>query len=463
MRSYYFRNIINQIIKKKMESLIVITIVFFMTFSLSLLHFFGYNDSIESNIGNNLELSYEINQNHIFSKYDKDIKDWYTYFSDMINWIEKVGNDEILDYYNYNITMDLYGNLNETDEENIEFVETFYGISDEGFLEENYLELKEGRFFTQEEIDNGSNVIVVSDQKKIFADGESRYIQVGDKFELSTKHEMSNQNGVRSVEVIGIYKDERISEYFALNDTFPNSHGMLISNKIMYDYVMNYTEEYQIETVTINHIQFNVESYENYLKYKTDLYKKISEFNDDMEDLGEPTSKMIIHETNETGILESVSQIKGIYNIVFISVFSIILLVLVISLYYILKKKTGEISIYYSLGESRTKIIVKYMLTYMLLSIIAIILGLIAGYFFSIFLTESMVNESIQLKAELSRFKTGVQLNELIEYTPEYVYTLSASIKVALEIFGIVCISVLGTLIIILNSKIFTRNGGWNA
>lgn len=463
MRSYFFRNIINQIVKKKLESFIIGVIVFFMTFSLSLLYFFGYNDSIESNIGNNLDLSYEINQNHIFAKYNKEINDWYTYFSNTVNWIGKVGENEVLDYYNYNITMTLFGNLKETDKNDIEISNTFYGISDKDFLLENQLELKEGRFFTQEELDNSNNVIVVSDQLKVYVNGESRNVHIGDKFDLSVNFDMFNLNETRTVEVIGIYKDERISEYFTLNDTFPNSHGTLISNKIMFDYVMNYTEEYNLENVTINHILFKIGNYEDYLKYKTTLIKEISDFNDEMKDLGEPTSKITVHETNETGILESVSQIKGIYNIVFISVFSIIALVLIISFYYILKKKTGEISIYYSLGESRTKIVVKYMIMYSILSIAAIILGLIAGYFFSKMLTESMLNESIQLKAELSRFKTGVKLEEMINYTPEYVYTISSSIKVAIEVFGIVCASVLGTMITILNSKIFTRNGGWNA
>ena len=99
MKHYYFRNILNQIYRKKMESFIVFSIVLIMSVFLSLLHFFGYSDSMESNIANTLSLRYEIKNNHFFGPDTSagfgnfELKDYYDEF---IEFIEKVeGNDVV--------------------------------------------------------------------------------------------------------------------------------------------------------------------------------------------------------------------------------------------------------------------------------------------------------------------------------------------------------------------------------
>ena len=142
MKSYYFRNVMNQITKKKLESGRLFVIVFFMTFSLSLLHFFGYNDSIESNIGNSLNLSYEINNIHIISKAKmtelKQANDPFEYFNQFTDFIEDIGTHEDLEYFNYNIHFPFYGSIN-----NALLSFDSYGVSNENYLKNNKIELKE--------------------------------------------------------------------------------------------------------------------------------------------------------------------------------------------------------------------------------------------------------------------------------------------------------------------------------
>ena len=99
MKHYYFRNIMNQIYRKKMESFIVFSMVLIMSVFLSLLHFFGYNDSMESNIANTLSLRYEIKNNHFFGPdsnggfVNYELKDYYDEF---IEFIEKVEENDVV-------------------------------------------------------------------------------------------------------------------------------------------------------------------------------------------------------------------------------------------------------------------------------------------------------------------------------------------------------------------------------
>lgn len=458
MKSYYFRNVLNQITKKRLESFILFVIIFFMTFSLSLLHFFGYNKSIESNIGNNLDLSYEIVNNHILTKSHglelNKAGNQLEYFNQFIDFIEKIGKHEDLEYFNYNIYHNFYG----VTQDLTMFDYSSFGVSNENYLINNKIELKDGRFFTQEEIDQGVHKIVVSDQEKIYRNGKLVDIEVGEKINLQYYDHV-----IGEFEIIGIYKSEDINFYFAQNDAFVNSNRALISNVFIREFMNEHPEFVDFDNVYINRIQYAVKEYDHYIPFKSYLEDEIKEYDKEMTKIEEPTSFMTIKQNNDSSILASVSRIKGIYLVVFVGVFIIVAIVLLFNIYYILKKKTNEIGICYSLGESKLRIISRYILAYMLLALIAIVLGIIVGYYFSILLTDSMLNESIELQASLSRFKKDFTLGEIDSYTPEYLFTLQSSLLVALEVIFIVFISVVGSMILILKSKLFTRNGGWNA
>ena len=459
MKSYYFRNVMNQITKKKFESGILFVIVFFMTFSLSLLHFFGYNDSIESNIGNSLDLSYEINNTHIISNAKltelNNSDDPLEYFNEFVSFIEDIGTHEDLEYFNYNIHLPFRGQL---DNEDKMFSYDAFGVSNENYLENNHIELLDGRFLTQEEIDQGARKVVVSDKQMTYKNGEYVNVEVGDKVYLNYFDQDSYE-----FEVIGIYKTENINFYFAQNDKFANSEGCLMSNKFIQDYVNKNPIAADFQNLYINRIQYDVKEYDHFIQFESYLKERIEDFDEEMEELGEPKSYMFVNSNNDSSILASVSRIKNIYLVIFICVFIIITIVLVSNVYYVLKKKTNEIGICYSLGESKLRITSRYVMAYMMLSIFAIVLGIIVGYYFSILLTDSMLNESIQLQANLARFTESFTLGEIESYTPEFTFTMKSTIYVVLEILGIIFVSVLGSMIIILNSKIFTRNGGWNA
>jgi len=415
------------------------------------------NDSIESNIGNSLNLSYEINNIHIISKAKmtelKQANDPFEYFSQFTDFIEDIGTHEDLEYFNYNIHFPFYGSINDA-------LLSFdsYGVSNENYLKNNKIELKEGRFLTQDEINNGAHKIVVSDQQTTYRNNEYVPAQVGEKILIHY-----DDSEFYEFEIIGIYESKSINFYFAQNDKFVNSNACLISNEFIKEFVNDNLASYDYESVYINRIQYDIEKYDHFIQFESYLKDRIKEFDKEKEELGEPLSYMFVNSNNDTSILASVSRIKGIYLVVFVCVFVIISIVLIFNIYYVLKKKTNEIGICYSLGESKLRIISRYVLAYMLLSVFAIVLGIIFGYYFSILLTDSMLNESIRLQADLSRFTKTFTIGEIKSYTPEFDFTLQSSIYVAIEVFAIVFVSVIGSMIAILNSKLFTRNGGWNA
>lgn len=464
MKHYYFRNILNQIFQKKMESFIIFSIVLIMTLFLSLLHFFGYNDSMETNIANTLSLRYEIKNNHIFGPnissgtISYDINDYYNKF---IDFIEKIEQNEDVEYADYNRMMTLFSEYKkETGQSNSHRI---FGISNENYFKDNYLEIVDGRVLTQEDIDSNKHFAIISNKTQKLVDEKYVPIELGETIILG---EIDYENGgVKhdiEVEVIGIYEYKEQSVYFEQNDAFVNSRGIIISNGLVKEYMDNHlTDFYKFK---INHICFYLKDYKKYTGFQDVLNNEIKEFNKELSKLGYSESNLNISQTNTNSIIQSVLRIKNIYRIVFSIVFSIILLILVSSIYYLLKKKTKEMGVYYSLGQSKTKIIFHYLLTYIIIGVVAIAIGIIVGYFLSNQISGIMLKDNVELQGELLRFTSvtydSARINKNIN---DLSFNISSAILVLIETLIIIVLSVFGSMLIILNHKILSRNGGWNS
>lgn len=464
MKHYYFRNILNQIYRKKMESIIVFSIVLIMSVFLSLLHFFGYNDSMESNIANTLSLRYEIKNNHFFGPDSNagfvnfELKDYYDEF---IKFIEEVEENDDVSYADYNLNLTLFsGYVKETGQNNTHQI---FGISRENYFEDNYIEIKEGRMLTQEEIDTNKLYAVVSSETKKLVGEEYVPIELGETIILG---EADNENGgvINSLEleVVGIYEYKEQSVYFEQNDAFVNSRGIILSNGLAKEYMDDHPEDYY--KFKINHICFYLNDYKKYIEFQNVLNNEINEFNKEMSKLGYSESNLTINETNTNSIIQSVLRIKNIYRIVFLIVFVIIALILISSVYYLLKKKTGEMSVYYSLGQNKVKIISHYLLTYMIIGIFAIIIGIAIGYILSNQISAMMLKENAELQSELLRFTSAIfdstNINNNIN---DLSFDFASAVLVMIETLGVITISVLVSMLMIMNDKILSRNGGWNS
>lgn len=444
MKSYYFRNIVNQIIKSKKESIIVFFIVFNLTFFLSQVHFFGYNQTIEKNIANHLNLSQEIMNNHVFSNNANnadvnEITNKNSLFYDVIEMIDEIGHSKYVDLYNYNLVLDRECYL--SDFQNVSY-DKWFGISTKHYLEKNGIELVEGRMMTQKEIDEGKPVIIVSDDAMLW--GENRPIKLGDK--IVYKEVSFEADGTKPVEleVIGIYKREfKHFQTYGVNDEFVNSGCSLVSNQLILN-LINDLQDFPFSNMKINRIVFYVNDYNNDYPFKVYLLNQLKEFEKDSKKNYGIDIKFQLMPSKNSSIINSITQIKTIYKVVFTVVICIVLLLFVAIIHYLIKKKTQEIKIYYSLGQTKIKIICQYIFIYLIISFLSMIIALILGYFTSQLLLSSMIANKIEVQSEIMRFSEGYNISLTNEelLVPDYHFNAVSSVKIIVEVIGVIVVSV---------------------
>lgn len=461
MKHYYLKNVINQIVRKKVETCIIFSIVLVMSLFLSLTHFFGYNDSMETNIANTLSLRYEINNNHAFGPRSNDIYQYdyrMEYLNKFVEWIEEVEQLEDVAYSDYNIQTALdhdYDKLTGA----IKSYRVF-GVSSENYLMDNHIELVEGRFFSQDEIDAGMNYIVVSDKSTKQVNGEEEAIKVGDQISLGLLNKEYEIAHPIMFEVVGIYKVKEQSAYYEQNDSFVNSKAILIPNQVLFNKLLL---DQELMNVTLNHICFYLNDYKDYVGFHDELNQMIQKFNQEIDRLDYISPNLSIYETNTGSIIQSVQRIKNVYQIVFILVFVIVTFILVSSIYYLLKRKVAEMSVYYSLGQTKSKIILHYILTYMMIGFVAIIIGMGIGYLLSNQLSVMMLRDNVELQSELLKFtSTTIDYSNMNDNIQSLSFDGLSVLKVMIEIFGSIFVSVTGSMLILLKDNILSRNGGWN-
>lgn len=81
--------------------------------------------------------------------------------------------------------------------------------------------------------------------------------------------------------------------------------------------------------------------------------------------------------------------------------------------YYILSNKIKEINIFYSLGESKGRLVIRYMLMYIIILMIALIFGLLIGYCLSQLLQNRIFDNYIQIGKALY-VQNIISENELV-------------------------------------------------
>lgn len=443
MKSYYFRNILNQIVKLKKDSFIIFVFVFLLTFFLSQVYFFGYNSTIEKNVANHLNLSQEIMNNHIFSNNSNvetsKIRDFNLLFNDVIDMIHDIGHFEYVDSYDYNLVIDRECYLDNP--KKMSFSQWF-GINQETYLNKNRIKLVEGRMMTQQEIDEGKPVIVVADNTML--QGENRHVQVGDIVTYKELEIIPDGTKPIELEVIGVYKNEfKHFQTYGVNDEFVNSGASLVSNQLILN-IIKENKRYDYSQMKINRIIFYIDDYQHDYAFKAYLLDQLKEFeNQSKEQYGVKLTFQLMPSKNSS-IINSVVQIKNVYQIVFAVIISVVTLLFISVIHYMIKKKTQEIKIYYALGQTKTKIIYQYICIYSIIGIVAILLALIVGYFISQWLLSSMITDKIAIQSELLRFSEEYSWtisNEQL-LTPDYHFNIISSIQIIIEVMVLIVITI---------------------
>lgn len=461
MKSYYFRNIVNQIIKTKKDSCIIFSLVFVMSLFLSQVYFFGYNPSVENNIANQLNLNHEIKNDFVFGVDHhgnlNDILYPKEEFYALIDLIEEIGHHHYVESYNYNLMIHRNYHLQGIPSEDLS--NEWFGLSQESYLDRNRIQLIEGRGMTQEEIDTGSPVIVVPNDLEVIDErGQTRFARVGDHLTFPEKGFQRMKN--IDLEVIGVYKREyKHYQIYGENDAFVNSGGSLVSNQMILNLIEE-TSGFDYRFMKINCISYYVADYSNNLEFDKYLVERFKEFQTETVKKYGQLIMLQLMPSKENSIITSVLQIKTIYRVVFYVVVGILCVLYISVINYLLKKKYREIKIYYSLGQTKFKIIFQYIGIYMIISSFAVLLALGLGYFISQKLLEIMVVDKVSIQSEVLRFSEDYKwmTTDTKLLTPEYQFTFVSSIKIFIEVM-IVTVTAITVSIMSMFNQMIEKNG----
>lgn len=418
MKKYYFIDILDQIFKKKRESLLVFSLVLLSTVLLSITVFFKYNDSVDSSINNNLNLRYNISNNNLYGisskKNEQNYGNSYSYnLLRIVQKIEEAGTSQYIENYDYNLVL---FNLITSNHNTIEL----FGTRNHRLNE--IISIVKGRELSESEIINGSNNILINESVMI----DNKEIDIGDKIYIENEY---NQELNLEFNVVGIYKNKDYNAYFDKNDllfSYPNT--AIISN----EYIKNYLKKYDVayDECYINNIYFDVSDYHNYERAGIEL----AEIMTDINDLTKPSADMYIDDLNNTSILESTSSIKNVFTMIFGIIFVLVCAMLFSTVFYFIYKKDREIYLYKALGQSNLKITVHYLIAYLIITVVALLAGIIVGYNISRIL-------AYFLKIN-STFRLSFLFGNLNDRLPVFYIDFISIIKITILIIAIMSLSV---------------------
>jgi putative ABC transport system permease protein len=331
-----------------------------------------------------------------------------------VELIKKIGKSPYLKYYDYNTmswvqTKDLKAvTMNSEDSEN--FVGT-EGFSLKGTnyskildIEEKKIKLVSGSTFTQEEIDSGKNVGLIS--KKV---ADENGLSVGDQMIMDSRGLDYTENGEKElfktdipIKIIGIFepmsvevKDEKDKKKPTTDQQFLSMEQLntvYLPNKAVVEINKNYSE--QMKKTASDSSMY--EGYEDE-EYYTPVY--VLKNPDDVEAFKQETQPLLPEAYKVIASTDQYDKIGGSMNkmakisgyVVWIAVIAALLIISLVVLLFMRDRK-HELGIYLSLGDKRGHVMGQIILELLLISGIALILSLITGNFLGKIVSESLLN-----------------------------------------------------------------------
>ncbi|MFD2657745.1 ABC transporter permease [Gracilibacillus thailandensis] len=318
--------------------------------------------------------------------------------------INQIGELPYVKYYDYNITtflaseeIESYNPMMEEAEGEVEMEGMGPQFQLKGVnyaplldIEEGKSELVDGRVFTDEEIENGTPVAIIS--KKL---AELNNIQVGDTFSLSNQIYEFSESGEQKVtdsrdvplELIGIFEPKTVNSD-SENQEESDFMDMNFQNTI---YVAN--------ALVSQEIEFAVGDMPEY----EDRYVPFFVLNkpEDAEAFEEevipllPELFIVRHATDSydsiASPMESMSNLSK-----YVLIASVIMTILIIGLVVLLflRDRKRELGIYLSLGESRIRVVGQIITEVLIISIIGMTLSLFTGNLLAQTVSDSLIDNN---------------------------------------------------------------------
>jgi len=373
--------------------------------------------------------------------------------------IEEIGNLEYVDAYDYNHFFSLYSSdivhyMDETEDM------TDVIVTKEGYGEEFKItgvhnpqifdciigngEISSGRSFTDKEIKQGNNIVIVSDYL-----AEKNNLILGDKIDVTqlitdqSQEQRVIDTNTYELEIVGIY---------TLTETPVNSNDLSELEKRQYVETQNvmYTPNNAVVNLLPdisgnNTDALNTEKNDEML-YNRLLLKDVTQIEEFRAMLTQMFFSKIHLEVFENDFMAIATSFEFTLElatkIFYIGIVSAILILSIV--YYIfVKNRQVEFGIYRSLGATKGEIIMQVLLEVFAIAILAIILAIIVGNTFSQRLTSLIIKEQITSSFQIeNNGMTELVIQRLLQM-PNYNWSSIDILKVLIINFAIIIASVM--------------------
>lgn len=333
-------------------------------------------------------------------------------------------------------------------------------------IEEQKAKLVDGRVFTQEEVDNGTSVAIISNKL-----AEKNNLNVGDTFTLVNEvytwdEETGEDNLVTSrdvvLEIIGIFESQTIkqddsegsSEMGGMMDfmdiEFQNT--VYVPNPIIVDEMKYQYEEY-LKADEEYAEMVAAEGEEASFEYYTPLY--VLNNPEDSEAFAEEVAPLLpnlykVHSATDqydsiAGPVESMSNLSR--YVLYAAIGATVLIIGLVVLLF-LRDRKRELGIYLSLGEKRGRVIGQILIEVMVIALIAISLSLFTGNLIAGQVSETMINADDQSYQDDYMYYGGAIQTHLTTQDVLDSYEVSLNSSFVLAFFGIGLLTILISTVI---------------
>ena len=436
MKLGFIEKIITQYKASKKETLLIWVIMLAVSVSIGLSCIMLNSQQIERSLMKNIDIRLELEGGSIFdclydgedstrTRFLLDRRGGET-FREFYNDIRDFQHEEGVVEYNYSLGTNQA--IIERSEEDSQYYDYEYyrmlGVTSVEYQKNENIELVDGRFFTIDDLYSRSKKIIIDEN--INLNGEE--IKVGDKLTVSVAGYPAFNGESLSVykyysvdaEVIGIYRHRTMFDMsYGKQDAFVNNHCILIPEGLMEEaFIENELFDYNI--AFINNVWFKLKSFDYYYDCNYDFYKMILTKSAEVFTItggGNNAGAFIVKEENPSmlkvkqndyaTVMRSVDKTSNFYFVVF-AVGAVTSAVLLSSMMlFVLNRKIREMNVYYSLGESKRRILLRYAGYYCFFGLFAAAIGFVIAHGISQVLFMVLVNSSGDIQYELMQLSNS--------------------------------------------------------
>ena len=301
------------------------------------------------------------------------------------------------------------------------------------------IKITSGKTFTDEDIKNGNNVILVSEQV-----ASKNKLNVGDKIKLGSQidiYSVNSQVVEEEYEIIGIFETKteyekditgnliEIESNYVDTIYMPNDAIKNIHDKVITEVKKQEVDSYDAFSIITN--------------YELNSIDEIEEFKSD--NLPNLPKGYVFEDNSESisSVIVPMNNMKDLSNIiVYASIVASIIIIGLISILFC-KERKKEMGIYLALGEKKINIALQLLIETLLVSVIAITISIFTGNM----IAKNVSNKMLQNKIVEQNAKIENQYNynsyDLID-CEEIMdnYTVSLNIGTILMIYAVAIISI---------------------